>query len=74
MSEDPADSESNPFGSGSSASFPNTKEKINRIGSVTSNKCNKLPRDVKTCLDGFSEKMMKTKSFHQKLSTSRLVS
>jgi hypothetical protein len=33
----------------------------------------KLPKEVKNCLDGFSEKMMKTRSFHQQLSSQRLI-
>jgi hypothetical protein len=32
-----------------------------------------LPKSVKDCLDGISEKMAKTKSFHAKITGSKLL-
>lgn len=71
--EPTTESENNPFGSGSSASYP--KEKSNSMGSASlkSGKHKQLPKSIKFCLDGFSEKMAKTKSFHQKLSNKSLL-
>lgn len=65
QSDDRTAESENPFGSGSSASFP--QEKSNSIGVSshgTTKGNNRLPKQVKSCLDGFTEKMAKTKSFH----------
>ena len=60
----PSESENNPFGTGSS---------ISSLTKRSSRHKGKLPRTINTCLDAFSRKMAKTKSFHQKLSNNKLV-
>ena len=40
----------------------------------SSNRSNgKLPKSIKVALDGFSMKMAKTKSFHSKINSNRLI-
>lgn len=65
----------NPFASGCSDN--STKNKSSNgdggIKSANSFKMARLPKSIKLCLDGFSEKMAKTKSLHTKKDANRLI-
>jgi len=67
VEDDPTNESENPkvFSTGGSA-LMSTNGKSNSIGvsSQSTVKGRQLPRQVKTFLDGFTEKMAKTKSFH----------
>lgn len=72
-SKDQTSETDNPFGTGSSDL--SIKEKAMSSGSQSnpSQKSHKLPKSIKMCLDGFSEKMAKTKSFHTKIPVQKLI-